>query len=248
MYDHIGNLGKFNKSIKRPDLSQLNDSEYRIKISKNEYLFKISINGTYFYIIIRNIAKLNNLLLNSSQLILFNYCFYLFEKVIYYNIKSLLLKQNTYDIYIFLILNYGICYNIFNERFMNLELLNNDSKKLLKENNDQIFKKLMEEKFQEYIRLSEEEKKGLPYSLFYICMAKIIYYGLYKYSIGKNVLSKRGGKSNKKYQLYISIKNKYFIIYNNKKIYLKLSNILVKNNKLFVKVNGNKNLLSVYWN
>jgi len=64
----------------------------------------------------------------------------------------------------------------------------------------------------------------------------------------QKLFEKYGGKSNKKYQLYISIKNKYFIIYNNKKIYLKLSNILVKTNKLFVKVNENKNLLKVHWN
>jgi hypothetical protein len=55
------------------------------------------------------------------------------------------------------------------------------------------------------------------------------------------------GGSKNKYQLFISKNNKYFIIYNDKKIYLKLSNIITKNNKLFVKVNRNKNLLRVHW-
>jgi hypothetical protein len=54
-----------------------------------------------------------------------------------------------------------------------------------------------------------------------------------------------GGSKNKKYQLFISEKSKYFIIFDDKKIYLKKSNIFIKNNKLFVKVNGN--LLRVHW-
>ena len=52
-----------------------------------------------------------------------------------------------------------------------------------------------------------------------------------------------GGSSNK-YQLYI-FKNKYFIIYNNKKKYLTLKNIYTNNNNLYIIINKNKFL--IYW-
>ena len=64
------------------------------------------------------------------------------------------------------------------------------------------------------------------------------------YSMSKNLPAFKGG-SNKKYQLFISNRNKYFINHNNKKIYLKLSNIYVKNNKLYIIINKYKYL--IFW-
>ena len=52
----------------------------------------------------------------------------------------------------------------------------------------------------------------------------------------------KGGSLNKSYQLYMNAKNKYYIIYDKKNIYLNKDNTYKKNNKLYVKVNGTNNL------
>lgn len=48
-----------------------------------------------------------------------------------------------------------------------------------------------------------------------------------------------GGALNKSYQIYISSKDKYFIVYNKKKIYLNKNNTYKEGNCLYLKINNN---------
>lgn len=50
---------------------------------------------------------------------------------------------------------------------------------------------------------------------------------------------KAGGSLNKSYQIYISSKDKYFIVYNKKKIYLNKNNTYKEGNCLYLKINNN---------
>ena len=64
----------------------------------------------------------------------------------------------------------------------------------------------------------------------------ILFHFFIEYSI-KN--SKKGGSLNKSHQLYMNEKDKYFIIYNKKNVYLNKKNTYKKGNSLYVKINKN---------
>ena len=70
----------------------------------------------------------------------------------------------------------------------------------------------------------------------------LILFRLYIDIIEINKSGTKGGTLNKSYQLYMNAKNKYYIIYDKKNIYLNKDNTYKKNNKLYVKVNGTNNL------
>jgi len=72
-----------------------------------------------------------------------------------------------------------------------------------------------------------------------LCLVKYVYIKEYLLS-AENYNTIIGGKS-KEYQLYI-YKNRYFINYNNKKVYLTKNNTYKKNNTLFIKINKSLNL------
>jgi hypothetical protein len=104
------------------------------------------------------------------------------------------------------------------------------------------------------MKTNNDEKMHLISNIFAVNIIKLLYYKLYKLTLLDKELRDKlidnvdpniKGGSVVKYQLFISNKNKYFIYYYNKRIYLKISNIQVKNNKLYLIVNNKK--LLIYW-
>jgi len=70
---------------------------------------------------------------------------------------------------------------------------------------------------------------------------------LFKIYIDNNIPMIKGGELSKKsYQLYMTDENKYYIIYDNKKIYLNYKNIYTKNKELYLKINKNINIKIKY--
>ena len=105
-------------------------------------------------------------------------------------------------------------------------------------NNDNIIKLGLEPRNYEAIY----DKTALNYNTLEIKTLLLLFKMYIDYFKNEPITVKKGGYFNKSYQLYKNDKNKYYIIYNKKNIYLTNNNTYKKNNKFYLKINSNNDI------